>query len=158
VLYSKPAKFLNSTAKGQPNGYRIGSYGFNRFMTAVDVPAPPKQPDKKYFGTYISSVKASTEVPVFFDSTWIDARVDNFGTGGSASNIVPVSLPKSLSGVKSGDTNNPEHYRFLINRHGRAINMCFADGSGKTVPLEDTYQYQWYKGWTKYPLTGLPTK
>jgi prepilin-type N-terminal cleavage/methylation domain-containing protein/prepilin-type processing-associated H-X9-DG protein len=150
VLYSKPAKFVNNTDKGQPNGYRIGSYGFNRYVTAGT--------SSKYFGSYISRVHNSTEVPVFFDSTWIDAQPDNFGSGGSAKNPVPVALPTSLNGIESANVSNAEHYRFLINRHGRNINICFADGSAKTVPLEDTYQYTWHNGWTKYPLQGLPTK
>jgi prepilin-type N-terminal cleavage/methylation domain-containing protein/prepilin-type processing-associated H-X9-DG protein len=152
VLYSKPATFINNTNVGKPGGYRVGSYGLNRYVTANKSPT-------RYFGSYIGSVKNSSEVPVFFDSVWIDGLVDNFAPGGSASSPVPVETPPDLTGasVAVATTSGVDHWRFLIARHGRAINICFADGSARTVPLADTYQLDWHKDWYRYTLQNLPT-
>ena len=49
-----------------------------------------------------------------------------------------------------------DHWRFLIARHGRAINVAFADGSARRVPLEETYMLQWAGVWAKYELELPP--
>src|SRR5439155_5964047 len=106
-----------------------------------------------YFGASITSVRNSSDVPLFFDSTWVDGEVQN-GAPGS-----PVSSPLDLTGSTTGSASSPanDHWRFLIARHGRAINVCMADGSARRVGLEDTYQLIWHKGWVKYSLK-LPVK
>ena len=70
----------------------------------------------------------------------------------------PVALPPNLTGLPASGATSPDndHWRFILNRHGRAINMCMADGSAKKVPLEDLFMYDWHKGWERYPLKGLP--
>ena len=52
---------------------------------------------------------------------------------------------------------SPAHWRFLLARHGRGINVCFADGSARWVPLEETYRMKWSYNWTGYGLT-LPSR
>jgi prepilin-type processing-associated H-X9-DG protein len=49
-------------------------------------------------------------------------------------------------------TSAPDHWRFLIARHGRAINVCFADGSARRIPLEEIYMLHWRGNWTPYRL------
>jgi len=146
VLYAGPATFINNTNVGKPGGYRTGSYGFNRYVTAHD-------PDSKYWGGNISLVKNSSEVPLFFDSTWLDGLWENYGSGKT-----PIALPPDLSGVPSATSSSLQSWRFLIARHGRAINICTVDGSARTVPLPDTYKFYWYKTWEPYTLQGLPNK
>jgi prepilin-type processing-associated H-X9-DG protein len=46
-----------------------------------------------------------------------------------------------------------EHWRFLIARHGRAVNGYMADGSARPIPLEETYQLTWKSDWNKYRLS-----
>jgi prepilin-type processing-associated H-X9-DG protein len=62
-----------------------------------------------------------------------------------------VQSPSNLDG-DSLPANAPEHWRFLIARHGRAVNAFFADGSARRVPLEETYLLTWKAGWIKYRL------
>jgi prepilin-type processing-associated H-X9-DG protein len=42
-------------------------------------------------------------------------------------------------------------------RHGRGINICFADGSARWTPLEETYMISWQNNWTSYRLK-LPAR
>ena len=58
----------------------------------------------------------------------------------------------------SGSKN--DQLRIWIARHGRGINMAFADGSARWVGLEDTYNLTWHPGWNRYilPAGWLPSK
>jgi len=132
---------MNNTNDASKKGYRVGSYEFNRNVTAND-------PGSNYFGWNINKVKPIAEVPVFFDSTWVDGN--DFGGG------PPYSIPPDLFGHGAANTSKNDHWRFLIARHGHGINMCFCDGSAQWVKLEDTFQYRWKAKWTKYTLSGLP--
>ena len=52
---------------------------------------------------------------------------------------------------------SPEHFRVLMARHGRGINIAFADGSARWTPLEELYMISWQNSWTPYRLK-LPAK
>jgi prepilin-type processing-associated H-X9-DG protein len=67
-----------------------------------------------------------------------------------------VQNPTDLTGVPSYTSGSPQHWRFMLRRHGRAINVCMADGSAKRVPLEELYQMKWNKSWEKYTFKNLP--
>jgi prepilin-type processing-associated H-X9-DG protein len=47
----------------------------------------------------------------------------------------------------------PDHWKFLIARHGRGINAFFIDGSARWVPLEQTYELTWKYDWVVCRLT-----
>jgi prepilin-type processing-associated H-X9-DG protein len=98
-------------------------------------------------------VKPSSEVPVFFDSVWIDCQ----GMLNGSPTQQPNS-PPNLTGATSPKGGTDNHWRFLIARHGRAINVCFADGHAARVPLEETYKMKWTPFWEPYRLTNLPKK
>ena len=149
IRHTGTATFVNNSAEPKAGGYRDGSYGFNRYVSYGT--------GSKYFGGSIGAVKNSSEVPLFFDSVWIDGLVENYEPGTKT----PVALPPNLSGLPANTANiakdnTKHHWRFLINRHQRAINMAMADGSAKKVPLEETYQQYWHKNWERYTLVGLP--
>jgi prepilin-type N-terminal cleavage/methylation domain-containing protein/prepilin-type processing-associated H-X9-DG protein len=152
VCYSTPAQFINNTVQGKPNGYRTGSYGFNRYTLVPRRNAAGVITDDltKYFGTNVTALRPSSDVPVFLDAVWLDFIVNN------GSPTSPVTNPQDLTGVPSAVSGTPEHWRFMIARHGRAINVCMADGSARLVPLEETYQMRWHKSWMKYKLNNLP--
>src|SRR5205809_532275 len=99
----------------------------------------PAQPEVAWRGywlgmleSYMVSGKPTAEVPVFMDAVFVDVQPQN----GSAS--APVAPPPNLRG-DSLTSSSPDHWRFLIARHGKAINVCFADGSVRRVPLDETY-------------------
>lgn len=123
-------------------GYRVGSYGFNKNCAYG-----------YSFGTKVTQLKPPTDVPVFFDCTWID--VLDVANGSYTSQPTP---PTDLSGQSAAGVSKMDQYRFLISRHGKGINVCTADGSARYVLLPDLYQMQWNKKWQPYSLTNLPAK
>jgi prepilin-type processing-associated H-X9-DG protein/prepilin-type N-terminal cleavage/methylation domain-containing protein len=145
VNYAWSGKFMatSTPARLNPKTFRVSSYGYNRSLT------PESGYGNDGRAARISSVGSVTDVPVFFDSTFLDARPAN-GTSTS-----PVQSPGDLRG-DSFPIGAPEHWRFLIARHGRGINVAFADGSARRVPLEETYMMRWSGTWAKYELTLPP--
>jgi prepilin-type N-terminal cleavage/methylation domain-containing protein/prepilin-type processing-associated H-X9-DG protein len=160
---------LNPTNDASKNGYRIGSYGINGnvffsggadkdYDTDADngiktmVDPGTSGSSQAWFGANITQVKPSTDVPVFFDCVWIDCADMSNGTP-----TAQPTPPPNLAGGQCPSSAN-QHWRFLIARHGRAINVCFADGHASRVALEDTYQMKWTPFWKPYALTNLPKK
>jgi prepilin-type processing-associated H-X9-DG protein len=165
---------INATQDASKLGYRVGSYGFNsnvHFSKGADdkytdvnnnspddgtrYPATPPSAtgsSKAYFGANIAQVKPSTEVPLFYDSVWID----NQGMVNGSPTQEP-NPPPDLGGGAAPKSSDYQ-WRFQIARHGRAINVCFVDGHAQRVALEDTYKMKWTPYWNPYPLKRLPKK
>jgi prepilin-type N-terminal cleavage/methylation domain-containing protein/prepilin-type processing-associated H-X9-DG protein len=122
--------------------FRIGSYGYNQYLTPTgDDPRVSK----------LSAIKGLSNVPAFMDCAWIEALPEE------QAESFPVQPPPDLNG--SGvNAAAPPHWRFLLARHGRGINVCFADGSARWVPLEETYLMKWNAVWQGYRLTTLPRR
>jgi prepilin-type N-terminal cleavage/methylation domain-containing protein/prepilin-type processing-associated H-X9-DG protein len=119
--------------------YRVGSYGFNRFLTAGNGFG------QRGTSTKITSVRCPSEVPLFMDCAYADVLPDN------GSPEQPVSLPPDVrAGVVTLES--PEHWRFLMARHRTGINVCMADGSARWVALADTYLLTWQSRWFRYAL------
>jgi len=118
--------------------YRDSSYGYNRYLT-VDAGF-----DKHPKTNRINGITQLPEVPVFLDAVYFDFLPIN----GSADS--PVPPPPNLRGDLPTDA--PEHWRFLIARHGRGVNACFADGTARRVPLDETYMLKWKSEWNRYRL------
>src|SRR5207302_2053652 len=98
--------------------YRDSSYGFNRYLTA----GGGFGPDGTTTTTQITAAKSLTDVPVFFDCAYADVRPVN------GSEDVPVKAPPNLRGDQVTAA-SPDHWKFLLARHGRGVNVYFADGS-----------------------------
>ena len=122
--------------------FRTGSYGYNGRL----VPGGGYGSDLR--ASRINQVRRPSEVPVFFDCTQFDAVPDN------GDPTLPVQSPNDLHGETP--IGAPNHWRFLIARHGRAINVAFADGRVARVPLEETYLLEWSGAWKKYRLSLPP--
>jgi len=119
--------------------YRVGSYGYNRWLTAGGA-----------FGvggraTGLTDVSDPSGVPVFMDCAYADARPLN----GSPNS--PVQPPPDLSGAAAAP-GKPEHWKFILARHGRGINVYRADGSAQWVRLEELYLLSWQSEWVRYRL------
>ena len=121
--------------------YRDGSYGYNRYLTAGG----------GFAGTSSSfaALQENSTTPLFMDCLYVDTFP------GNARADTPPDSPPDLTGANV-NPGSPEHWKFLIARHGRGINVCMADGSVAWVPLKETYALSWRNGWTKYhlPLPG----
>jgi prepilin-type processing-associated H-X9-DG protein len=146
LIFAWNGKFTANGTAIRLNGtnYRTGSYGFNRYLTAGGG-----------FGddglaTKITAVRRTTEVPLFFDCGFVDARPQN-GT-----EMEPAAAPPNLRGdaLLPGA---PEHWNFLLSRHGSGINVGFADGSARWVRLEDTFTLTWKGDWVPYRIP-LPSR
>ena len=128
--------------KYNDNTYRASSFGFNRYLTTAGAFGPGA-------ATSLFEVKNPSNVPAFLDCASHDVRPLN-GTPAQ-----PVDPPRDLyGGVRRG---NPEHWRALLARHGRGINVCMADGSARWVRLEDLYTLNWKAEWLPYRL-ALPAR
>ncbi len=144
VNYAWSGKWMGNFTVARLNTkiYRNSSYGYNDRLTIegkynIELPV-----------ARISQIRNLTEVPVFFDCAVLDAHPEN----GSLN--LPVQPPHDLNGELPVGAEN--HWRFMLARHGRAINFGFADGSARRVPLEETYLLQWAATWEKYSLTLPP--
>lgn len=139
------------TGKYQSNGnvirfnastYRSGSYGFNRYLSAGGGFASERAV------TRVTTIRSVSDVPVFLDGIFADFRPVN---GSEAS---PVAAPPNLRG-EGLPPDAPDHWRFLIARHGRGVNAYMVDGSARRVALEQTYMMTWKADWVRYRL-NLP--
>ena len=122
-----------------PELYRVSSYGYNRFLTAGGGFG------KSGRATCLSAVEDAGNVPAFLDCAYVDTGPENY----QEATLTPI--PPDLRGETLKE-NSPEHWRFLLGRHGRGINVCMADGSARWVRLEDTYLLSWKGQWKPYRL------
>ena len=132
-------KFVNMTTNSKPGGYRIGSYGACRWVYS-------NSSSTSYWGTKVSQIKNSTNVPIIFDCIWPDlSSVNN-----SHAPPQPPDPPPDLSGANiPGSTGDEINWRILINRHNHGINVLFADGSARWVALPDLGMLNWGPKWMK---------
>jgi prepilin-type N-terminal cleavage/methylation domain-containing protein/prepilin-type processing-associated H-X9-DG protein len=75
-------------------------------------------------------VPRSSDVPVWFDCSWVDAWPRD-------TNTPPDDL---VLGFNDGGMG-----RLCIARHGMAVNVAFADGSARKTPLADLWLLQWHE-------------
>jgi prepilin-type processing-associated H-X9-DG protein len=134
--YDRPGTPVRYSA----NVFRQGSYGFNHHLTRNTF---------RKGATKIMNIRPIAEVPLFIDSVFYDVWPVNYLPG------APAPEPPNLRGDQLG-VQPLEHWKFLIARHGRGVNVALADGSARRVPLEETYQLVWKSGWVRYRLDNLP--
>jgi len=121
--------------------YRDGSYGYNHYLTAGGFAGNASS---------ITALREPSHTPMFMDCVYVDTMPLN------GSPMSPAPPPPDLTGARA-TPGSPEHWKFLISRHGRGINVGMADGSVAWIPLEQTYQLRWNNDWVPYLLTLPPT-
>jgi prepilin-type processing-associated H-X9-DG protein len=141
-----------------------GSYGYNGWMYATAVIRGTQYPD--YCFRKDSSIKRSSESPVFSDANWVD--------------LWPLASDAPPTDLYWGDRYNgggatPGMGRACIVRHGGrlpgqapralpinqrmpgAVNIGFADGHAATVKLDNLWQLTWHQDYRPPPKRpGLP--
>lgn len=127
--------------------YRDGSYGFNRALTAAGGFG------EDGLAKQLTAVRKPSDTPLFFDCAFVDFQPTPANNG---TELEPAPPPPNLSGDELSAT-TPDHWNFLIARHGRAINVCMVDGSARRVRLEETYTLHWRTTWIPYSIP-LPTR
>jgi prepilin-type N-terminal cleavage/methylation domain-containing protein/prepilin-type processing-associated H-X9-DG protein len=142
-------------------GTQLGSYGFNGWLYSWNDKHDGKggpSPTSIGFagGTWdntrfkVPVTRRSTEVPVFCDSIWVDFWPQK--------DDQPPQAPSNLitGGYGGGQSMMA---RICIARHGRAINIAYADGHAATVPLQQLWQQYWWPGYIPpKPLPTIPVK
>jgi prepilin-type processing-associated H-X9-DG protein len=121
---------------------QTSSYGYNKYLTAAGGFG------REIGATQITSARRTASAPVFFDCIAMDAKPPN-----ALTSLPPPPPNLRGDGVLLGQA--PDHWKFLIARHGRGINAFFIDGSARWITLEDTYQLTWKYDWVRCRL-ALP--
>jgi len=124
--------------------YRDSSYGYNRYLTAGGGFVPDLN------ASTLSTARSMSDLPVFLDC----AAPDVWPLNGSEKS--PPELPPNLSGNQI-TLYTPDHWKFLLARHGRGANVFMADGSARWTRLEDMYSLSWRSDWVRYRL-NLPAR
>jgi prepilin-type N-terminal cleavage/methylation domain-containing protein/prepilin-type processing-associated H-X9-DG protein len=123
-----------------PGGFKIvAAYGMLRYLYDTSLKTDQLKTNKGFWRVVYPqanfwtiqrmSAKRPAPIPLFFDSRWREAYVDN-GT-------VPY-------GYWPRDPNGYGQMNFIATRrHGRAVNVAFVDLSVRTVPLPELWSFSW---------------
>ncbi len=140
---------------GPPEEWWVGSYGFNGYLYSNYGQAHDASRVGRYYEK-LTEIRKSTDTPVFCDSTWVDFIVrppNQTDPSGNVADATPTTLQGTLVTDTGPASNNTQ--RIALNRHQHAINVVFADGSARTVPLSDLYRLNWFHGMS--PTVFSPT-
>ncbi len=123
-----------------PQNY--GGFGYNNWLEEVvpnsikgRITASGRDPEECKLDRGIDELVATTETPLFGDSTWADMGWAFEGT----------PMPD--------DFQNPHAYppyylqRMCVDRHSESINVTFLDGSARRVPIVDLWSLKWHALW-----------
>jgi prepilin-type N-terminal cleavage/methylation domain-containing protein len=146
VAYAWSGKYIpltnGSAVRLSDTEYRTSSYGYNRYLTFNGFNGPGHAAGAT---NCVSNIRNFRNVPIFFDCAYADA-MPPVGVDG-----INEQPPSDLRG-EGLTPGSPEHWRFLLSRHGRGINVAVGDGSARWVRLEETYQLTWNGLWTPHNL------
>jgi prepilin-type processing-associated H-X9-DG protein/prepilin-type N-terminal cleavage/methylation domain-containing protein len=142
-----------------PYGYRIGTYGQNRFIQASFITNNKTLSvyPLNWNGTNIVDLHPASNVPLFMDCVWVDTGLlDIFQNAAAVSR--GGGEPTQLTGLDAGGGSTHGQFREMIARHGKGINVVFADGSARYVALGDLYTLNWVQGFPTFGGFPLPPK
>jgi len=117
---------------------RFGSYGFNGFRYYDHLKVcvslyPSISFDRPAEAIPLSTSRYSTEAVVFADSVWVDFWGRNLQD--------PSTNPQDYTSPSIGPYVG--NHRVAVNRHNRAVNVSFGDGSARRVLLGELWSLHW---------------
>jgi prepilin-type N-terminal cleavage/methylation domain-containing protein/prepilin-type processing-associated H-X9-DG protein len=115
-----------------------GSYGLNRWST------DPLGDDDRYWKS--SSVKAASQIPVILDCIHWHLRPNH--TDGIPSKPLLVFSDFPVNGA--GGT---QIWRCFLDRHNRALNGSFLDGSVQKIALPQLWDLKWHRSFERQNYT-----
>jgi prepilin-type N-terminal cleavage/methylation domain-containing protein/prepilin-type processing-associated H-X9-DG protein len=144
--------------RNQALGY-VSSYGNNTWADAHSTPSTKTDPASLPFRTFANYDRQ--DIVLFSDCTWANtAGSTTVGSLGGSVQIVSgpcMGNAPGGSGIYPGEINMSDDLqgnhtsdsigRVLLNRHSKAINCGYVDGSASTVKLQDLWHVAWYIGW-----------
>ena len=110
-----------------------GSYGLNLWLV-------PDYPEYRFDSAnvpradHFPQMQHHSDVPVFGDSIWAGSWPDN-------NDVVRASQRDGWGTHQRGEFMG----RFCIDRHRKAINLSFADGSARRTPLSELWLLRWHR-------------
>ena len=117
-----------------------GSYGLNLWLLPNGLYGNQFPPTKSF--AKLTSVKKSSETPMVLDSIWVGGWPDN-------NDLV-------FPNIQTGWGQHANGYfmgRFCIDRHRKAVNVGFVDGSVRRVELVDLWRLNWHRQSAPHDIT-----
>ena len=143
--YGNTSQFWGYDDSNKTIGYfrkgDYGSYGINHWINSL----PPGwagwrgQPGWQW--AKVAAVKFPSDVPVFADCAWYGGNP--FDLGGGATEGLPA--PTREWNRTSPTPWSYDMARFCLDRHKRAIQASFVDGSARRVKLSGLWDLQWHQ-------------
>jgi prepilin-type N-terminal cleavage/methylation domain-containing protein/prepilin-type processing-associated H-X9-DG protein len=107
--------------------------------------------DATYFWR-IPAAKKDASIPLFADCNWrhvFPKTNDGF----------PANATLEDPGPAAPEVVNHPIWRVVLNRHDKAVNVCFLDNHADTVKLKDLYTLNWSQNWvTPAVIPTLPSR
>ena len=147
--FSAWGKFIGGPQGGRSAGYptslrgSYGSYGINIYV--CNPTAASGRPTEWFWRT--PNVSGADQIPVLFDSTWIDAYP------------MVTNEPPMYDGQFSENGHIEGMRNVCIDRHNAAVNILFMDFSVRKVGLKQLWTLPWHREWSEdlAAAGGLPT-
>lgn len=123
-----------------------GSYSVNSWVDYMKADRGDRK--KEWFWKNVQGVKNANNIPVFADSTWMDAWARHTD--------MPPPYPDEFGWGDKGTTDEMKH--FCINRHNAFINSLFMDWTVRKVGLKELWTLKWHRAfetagsWTRAGL------
>jgi prepilin-type N-terminal cleavage/methylation domain-containing protein/prepilin-type processing-associated H-X9-DG protein len=159
----------NGGTRNAAVGYQ-SSYGINTWADGHFSPSTSLDPAATPFRSFAAMDRPDTVL--FSDCSWANtAGSTTVGALGGSISIVSGPLmggSPAGNGIYPGEMNTSDDLegnhtsdslgRVLLNRHNKAINCAFVDGSVSLVQLGDLWHVAWYNGWRNAGPVPVPSK
>jgi len=150
-----------------------GSYGLNLWINSLSprygASGWANRPAWQW--QQVDKVTVASAVPSVVDCAWIGANCFDYAscqTGVDADGYALDYWQRMSGAVPPSETWNEQHpatvtgewewnfRRICMNRHMKAINVGFCDGSGRRVPLQELWSLTWHKRFRTTPTVKIP--
>ena len=119
-----------------------GAYGINAWIYSPASGPSTGTPWRYPF------IRDQSSIPLVADSCWPDAWP--LPTNG------PPTAAQLVDGTDHDISDGNSMLRFTISRHGKAVNVVFADGHADTEPIQQLWALKWHASWGDPPLPIIP--
>jgi prepilin-type N-terminal cleavage/methylation domain-containing protein/prepilin-type processing-associated H-X9-DG protein len=133
------------------NGFVQSSYGMNRWLWKTNWDAiPPTDVDDRYWEQWgkkrgipinfftLANSQRFGDIPLYFDSRWRESAPAG-----------PNWVKGTTNYYYMGDAQEGDMCYIATKRHGKWVNVAFADGSARTIPLPELWRLKWHPLWTQ---------
>ena len=153
--YGNTLEFWGFNNPNQTIGYfrkgDYGSYGINHWINSL----PPGwdgwrgQPTWQWATT--ARIQDATILPVFADCAWYGRNPFDLASGTSMGAAPPTATFNETDPMDW----SYDMARFCMARHSKAINLSFADGSCRTVKINNLWGLKWHRQFQLTPYVNL---